>query len=229
MRKLASTLIVLLLGLTTVIVVGLLLLTLFLPTLLQRFGCTPYGIRCAIGQAHIRPRQNLTADLVLDHLVVFDPDGQGVALRVKRLAATLNLSSLIRTRQGMPIEVRIERPELLVRQLDDGRWNIPALAQEAQRRLQPAARPTTWQFPRVSIVDGAFQIGSYRATDVSVTLESKADPMLVEMQARVVAGRRSIRISGACGMCVMGRFWRRSRKTICKAWCGFNLIIRIAP
>ncbi|MBZ0169008.1 hypothetical protein MELA_00878 [Candidatus Methylomirabilis lanthanidiphila] len=197
MRKLASTLIVLLLGLTTVIVVGLLLLTLFLPTLLQRFGCTPYGIRCAIGQAHIRPRQNLTADLVLDHLVVFDPDGQGVALRVKRLAATLNLSSLIRTRQGMPIEVRIERPELLVRQLDDGRWNIPALAQEAQRRLQPAARPTTWQFPRVSIVDGAFQIGSYRATDVSVTLESKADPMLVEMQARVVAGRRSIRISGA--------------------------------
>src|SRR5574337_1563313 len=181
LRKLISTLIVLLAGLTTIIVVGLLLLPLFLPALLQRFGCMPYGIRCTIGQAHIRPHPNLTADLVIDHLFVFDPDGRGVALRVKRLAATLTMSRLILARQVMPTEVRIDGPELLVRQLGDGRWNIPTLTQEVQRRLQPAARPTPLQLPRVSIADGAIQIGSYRATDVSVTLGSTADPVLVEM------------------------------------------------
>lgn len=198
MRTLLSKLAVVLLGVTTLIVVGLLLLTLALPTLLQRFGCTPYGIRCAIGQAHIRPHPNLTTDLVIDHLIVFDPGGQDVALRVKRLAATLTFAGLIRARQVMPTQIRIDGPELLVRQLGDGRWNIPALAQEAQRRLPPAARPTPTplQFPRVSIADGAIRIGDYRATDIGVTLGSAADPMLVEMQARVAVGSRSIRISG---------------------------------
>ncbi|MGB4782782.1 hypothetical protein, partial [Candidatus Methylomirabilis sp.] len=136
MRKLKSTLIVLLLGLTTAVVVGVLLLTLILPTLLQRFACAPYGIRCAVGQASIRPRPNLTADLVIDHLTLFDPDGRGVALQVKRLAATLNIPALILTRQVMPTEVRIESPELLLRQLDDGRWNLVALAQEIRQHLR---------------------------------------------------------------------------------------------
>lgn len=198
MRKLVSTLIVLLLGLTTTIVVGLLLLTLFLPTLLQRFGCTPYGIRCAIGQTHIRPRSNLTAELVIDHLIVFDPDGQGVALRIKRLAAALPIPGLILKREVMPTEVRIDGPELLIRQLDDGRWNISTLVQEVQRHLQPATRPTPTplQFPRVSLANGTIRIGDYLATDIGATLGSTADPMLVEMQTRIVAGRRSIRISG---------------------------------
>lgn len=59
----------------------------------------------AVGQAGIRPHTNLTADLVSDHLTLFDPDGRGVALLVKRLAATLNISALILTRQVMPSEV----------------------------------------------------------------------------------------------------------------------------
>jgi len=197
LRKLKSTLIVLLLGLTTAAVVGALLLTLFLPTLLQRFACAPYGIRCAVGQVNIRPRPNLTADLVIDHLTLFDPDGRGVALQVKRLAATLNIPALILTRQVMPTEVRIESPELLLRQLDDGRWNLVALAQGVQQHLQPATRPTRLQLPRVALTAGALQIGGHRVTDVNVTLEPKPAPLLFEIKARAAVGGRSVQISGA--------------------------------
>ncbi|MDE2058868.1 MAG: hypothetical protein KGL31_01180 [candidate division NC10 bacterium] len=197
MRKLKSTLIVLLAGLTTAVVVASLLLTLFLPTLLQRLGCAPYGIRCAIGAASIHPRPNLTADLMIDHLTLFDPDGRSVALRVKRLAATLNIPSLILTRQVMPTDVRIDSPELLFRQLDDGRWNLLALAQEVQQHLQPATRPTTLLFPRTSITAGMIQIDSHQITDVNVTLEPKPDPLLLEMQAQATVGGRTVRISSA--------------------------------
>ncbi len=197
MRKLKSTLIVLLLGLTTAVVVGLLLITLFLPILLQRFACAPYGIRCTIGQANIRPSPNLTIDLVIGHLTLSDPDGRGVALRVKRLAATLNIPAVIRTRQVMPTDVRVESPELFFRQLDDGRWNLQVLAQEVQRHLRPAARPARLQFPRASLTNGTLQIRDHRVTDISVALEPKPAPVLLEMQAQAAVSGRSVRISGA--------------------------------
>jgi hypothetical protein len=197
LRKLKSTLVVLLLGLTITVVVGALLLTLFLPVLFQRFACAPYGIRCAVGQATIRAHLNLTADLVIDHLTLFNPDGRGTALRVKRLTATLNIPALILTRQVMPTEVRIENPELLLRQLDDGRWNLLALAQEVRQHLQPATPPTTLQFPRTALTADALAIGGHRVTDVNVTLEPKPAPVLFEMQARAAVDGRSVRVSGA--------------------------------
>jgi hypothetical protein len=205
LRTIKSTLIVLLLGLTTAVVVGLLLITLFLPTLLQRFACAPYGIRCTIGQANIRPHPDLTADLVIDHLILFDPDGRGMALRVKRLAATLSISGLILTRQVMPTDVRIESPELFFRQLDDGRWNLQALAQEVQRHLLPAARPTPLQFPRASVTNGILQIRDYRVTDINVALEPKPSPVLFEMQAQAAVSGRSVRVSGALQNTLEGR------------------------
>ncbi|MBI2883046.1 MAG: hypothetical protein HYY11_03940 [Candidatus Methylomirabilis oxyfera] len=197
MGKLRLALVALLLGLTSAGVAGTLLLMLFLPTLLQRFACAPYGIRCTIGQANIRPYPNLTADLVIDHVILFDPDGRGVALRVKRLAATLNIPGLILTHQVMPTAVRIESPELFFRQLDDGRWNFQALAQEVQRHLRPAARPTPIQFPRASITNGTLQIRDYRVTDINVALEPKPSPVLLEMQAQAAVSGRSVRVSGA--------------------------------
>ncbi|CBE67294.1 MAG: hypothetical protein F9K13_00035 [Candidatus Methylomirabilis oxygeniifera] len=197
MRKFKSTLIVLLLGLTTAVVVGLLVITLFLPLLLRRFACAPYGIRCTIGQANIRPRPNLTVDLVIDHLILSDPDGRGVALRVKRLAATLDIPGLILTRQVMPTDVQVGSPELFFRQLDDGRWNLQALAQEVQRHLRPAARPSRLQFPRASLTNGTLQIRDHRVTDIRVALEPKSFPMLLEMQAQAAVSGRSVRVSGA--------------------------------
>lgn len=197
MRKLKSTLIVLLLGLTTAIVVGLLLLTLFLPTLIQRYACAPYGIRCTIGQANIRLHPNITADIVINHLILFDPDGRSVALRVKHLAATLNIPGLIFTRQVMPTDVRIENPELLLRQLDDDQWNLLALVQEVQRHLQPATQPTPLQFPRVSVTGGTLQIRAHQVTDLNISLEPKRAPLLFEARAQAAVGGRSIRISGA--------------------------------
>lgn len=205
MRTLKSTLIVLLLGVTTAVVVGLLLITLFLPILLQRFACAPYGIRCTIGQANIRPHPNLTADLIVDHLILFDPDGRGAALRVKRLAATVNIPGLIFTRQVLPTDVRIESPELFFRQLDDGRWNLQALAQEVQRHLLPAARPAPLQFPRASVINGIFQIRDYRVTDINVALEPKPSPVLFEIQAQATVGERSVRVSGALQNMLEGR------------------------
>ena len=197
MKKLKSTLIVLLLGLTTAVVVGLLLIMLFLPILLQRFACAPYGIRCAVGQVNIRPRPNLTADLVIDHLTLFDPDGRGVALRVKRLAATLNIPALILTRQVMPTEVRINGPELLLRQFDDGRWNLVALAQEIRQHLRSTADVAPVSLPRISLTGGSLQTGDRQVTDLSLNLEPKPVPLLFEMQARAVVGGRSVQISGA--------------------------------
>ena len=223
MRRLQSTLIVLLLGLTTAAVVGALLFTLFLPTLLQRFACAPYGIRCAVGQVNIRPRPNLTADLVIDHLTLFDPDGRGVALRVKRLAITLNIPALILTRQAMPTEVRIDSPELLLKQLDDGRWNLVALAQEAQKHLQPATRPTGLQLPRIALTAGALQIGDHRIGDVNVTLEPKPAPLLFEMQARAVVGGRSVQISGALRNTLEGRILAQVQEVMLRGALRFRV------
>ena len=223
MRKLKSTLIVLLLGLTTVAVVGALLLTLFLPTLLQRFACAPYGIRCTVGQASIRPRPNLTVDLVIGHLTLFDPEGPGVALQVKRLAATLNIPALILTRQVMPTEVRIESPELLLKQQGDGQWNLVALAQEVQKHLQPATQPTGLQLPRVALTSGALQIGDHRIGDVDITLGPKPAPLLFEMQARAVVGGRSVQISGALRHTLEGQILAQVQEVMLRGALRFRV------
>lgn len=223
MTKRKSALIVLLLGLVTAVVVGALLITFFLPILIERFACAPYGIRCTIKQVTIRPRPDLTADLAIDYFTLFDPGSREAALRVKRLAATLNISALILTRQVMPTEVRIENPELLLRQLDDGRWNLVALAQEVQRHLQPAARPTTLQVPRVSLTGGAMQIGSRRITDMNVTLEPKPAPLLFEMQAQAAVGGRSVQLSGALKHTLEGQVRAQVREDRVRGAVRFHL------
>lgn len=195
MKALKSTLIVLLLGLTTVGVVGLLLLNLLLPTLLQKFACTPYGIRCAIGQAGIRPHSNMTADLVIGHLVLFDPDGRGVALRVKHLTVTLDIPGLLFAHQVMPTDIQINNPTLTLRQLDGNRWNLPAMVQEAQRHLQPAAQPKPWQFPRLSVAGGTLQFRAHQVTDVHISLDPKPAPLLFEVQARAAVGGQPVTVS----------------------------------
>jgi len=91
LRKARSILIVLLVGVTATVVGVSLLLTLLLPTLLHRFACQPYGIRCAVGQAKTRPHLNLTASLVIQNVTVFEHNGPEAFLRAKRLAVTIDL------------------------------------------------------------------------------------------------------------------------------------------
>jgi hypothetical protein len=160
---------------------------------------------------------------VIDHLTLFDPDGRGVALRVKRLTATLNIPALIRTRQVMPTEVRIDSPELLLRQLDDDRWNLVALAQEVQKHLQPTTRPTGLQLPRVALTAGALQIGDHRIGDVNVTLEPKSAPLLFEMQARAVVGGRSVQISGALRNTLEGQILAQVQEVMLRGALRFRV------
>jgi len=223
LRKLKSTLIVLLLGLTTAAVVGVLLLMLFLPTLLQRFACAPYGIRCAVGQVSLRPHPNLTADLVIDHLTLFDPDGRGVALRVKRLAATLNIRALILARQVMPTEIRIESPELLLKQLDDGRWNLVALAQEIRQHLRSTTDVAPASLPRISLTGGSLQTGDRQVTDLSLSLEPKPAPLLFELQARAVVGGRSIQISGVLSNTLEGQILAQVQEVMLRGALRFRV------
>jgi len=196
LRKVKSILIVLLLGLATIVAVVSILVTLFLPIVLQRFACAPYGIRCAVGQAKIHLHLNLTSELLIQHLTVFEEDGRNVILRAKRAAVTLDLPSLILTRRAMPAEVRIDSPELLVRKLEDGRWNVVALVQEVRQRLRPSTRVTPIQLPPIFLTGGAFQIGSRRVTDVNVGLEPKPAPLLLEIQARATIEGRPVRVTG---------------------------------
>lgn len=196
MRKVTSTLIFVLLGLTTAVVVVSLLLTLFLPTLLRRFACAPYGIRCAAGQAKIHLHLNLITDLVIHNLTVFEQDGRGVVLQAKRLAVTLDLPKLILTRRVMPTEVRIDSPELLLRQLDDGRWNLLALAQEVRKHWRPTTRVSPVQIPSISIHAGAVQIGARRVTDLNLSLEPKPAPQLFGVQVRAAVEGRPIQVTG---------------------------------
>ena len=126
MRKLQSTLVLLLLGLMATAIAVSLFLAPLLPTLLRRFACQPYGIRCAVGQAKIRPHLNLTASLVIQNATVFEHNGPEALLRARRLAVSIDPLGLIRGRGVMPTEVQIDNPELLLRRLDDGRWNAMA-------------------------------------------------------------------------------------------------------
>jgi len=196
LRKVKSTLIFVLLGLTTAVVVVSLLVTLFLPTLLRRFACAPYGIRCAAGQAKIHLHLNLITNLVIHNLTVFEQDGRGVVLQAKRLAVTLDLPRLILTRRMMPTEVRIDRPKLLLRQLDDGRWNLLALVQEVRKHWRPTTRVSPVQFPSISINAGAVQIGARRVTDLNLSLEPKPAPQLFGVQVRAAVEGRPIQVTG---------------------------------
>ncbi len=196
LRKVRSTLIVLLLGLTTAVAVVSVLLTLFLPTVLQRFACTPYGIRCAVGQAKVHPHLNLTFDLAIQYLTVFEQDGRGVVLRAKRAAVTLDLPSLISTRRAMPTEVNIDSPELLVRKLEDGRWNVVALVQEVRQHLRPRKRVTPVQLPPIFLTGGLFQLAGRRVTDVNLSLEPKPAPLLFEVKARATVEGQPVQVTG---------------------------------
>lgn len=196
MSKVKSVLMIALLGVTTGVVVIFLLVTLLLPALFPRVACAPYGIRCAVGQANIRPHLNLTADLEIHHLTLFDPDGRGVALQVKRLAATLNIPTLILAWEAMPTEVRLDSPEAVLRQLEDGRWNLLVLAHAIRRHLRPTTRPAQFPLPRTTLTAGTLQVGSRRVTDVYVSLEPKPAPQLFEIQARAAVGGRSVQASG---------------------------------
>lgn len=214
MRTFRSTLIGLLLGLTAFAVVGATLLSLFLPTLIQRFGCAPYGIRCTVGRVSIRPHHNLTADLAIDHVTLDDPDGRGTAFRVKRLIATLNISALLRTHHALLTGIWIESPELLIRQQGDGRWNLAVLAQQVQQHLKPATQPTTLHIPRITVTGGAIHINDHRVTDAHITLEPKPTPFLFEMQARAAVDGRSVRISGNVKQTLDGQMLAEIQETM---------------
>ena len=191
MRSLKSTLVFLLLGLTVTIVTVSLLLTLVLPTLLRHFACKPYGIRCAVGQAKIRPHLNLTASLVIQNATIFEHNGPEALLLAKRLAVTIDLMGLIRGRGVMPTEIRTDRPELLLRRLDDGRWNAMVLAEVVRQHVRPTPRVTPIQFPRIVLTAGELRFGARRVTQINLDLEPKPAPLLYEVRALAgVEGQR---------------------------------------
>ena len=184
MRSLKSTLVFLLLGLTVTIVTVSLLLTLLLPTLLRHFACKPYGIRCAVGQAKIRPHLNLTTSLVIHNATVFELNGPEALLRAKRLAVTVDLRRLILTRVVMPTEIRIDSPELLLRKLDDGRWNVMVLAEAVRQHLRPTSRVVPFQLPRTIVSAAELRVGANQVTINELNLEPKPSPLLFEAHAR---------------------------------------------
>jgi len=183
LRKARSILIVLLVGVTATVVGVSLLLTLFLPTLLHRFACEPYGIRCAVGQAKIRPHLNLTTSLVIQNVTVFEHNGSEVLLRARRLAVTIDLLGLIRGRGVMPTEVQTDSPELLLRRLDDGRWNAMVLAEVVRQHMRPTPRVTPIQLPRIVLTAGDLRFGARRVTNLTLDLEPKPAPLLFEVRA----------------------------------------------
>ena len=214
MKKVKSILIVLLIGLTTAVAVVSLLLTLFLPTLLRRLGCAPYGVRCAVGQAKLQLHLNLTSYLVIQDLTVFEQDGPGVVLHAKRLAVALHLPTMIRTPRAMVTELRIDNPELLLRRLEDGRWNLLALAQEVRQHLRPTTRVTPVQLPRISLNAGAFHIGARRLTDVSLTLEPKPAPSLFEVQVQAAVEGKPMQVTGVVDESLKGELQAQAKEIL---------------
>lgn len=184
MRKVSSTLIVVLLGVTAAVVAVSLAVTLLLPTLLQRFACAPYGMRCNVGQAKLRPRLNLTSGLVIQNITVFEHSGPQALLRARSLAVTIDLLSLIRARGVMPAEIRIDSPELSLRQLDDGRWNVMALAETVRQRLRPTTRVIPLQLPRILVTAGVLRLGATQVTGLNLSLEPRPSPLLFEAHMR---------------------------------------------
>jgi hypothetical protein len=191
-----STLIFLLLGLTATVVAVSLVLMLLLPTLIRRFACEPYGIRCTAGRATIHPHLNLTFDFAVHNLAVFEENERDVVLRTKRLAATLDLRALFRAGQLIPTEIRIERPELLLKQLDDGRWNALALVETVRGRLQPTRRVSPIQLPRIALGGGEIRFGMRRVTDLELELDPKPAPLLLAIQALATIEGRTITARG---------------------------------
>ncbi len=192
MRKARSTLIVLLLGLMATVVIVSLLVTLLLPTLIRRFTCAPYGVRCSVGQAKLHPHLNLTSDLVVQNITIFEHSGAEALLRARRVAVTIDLLGLIRARGVMPTEVRIDSPELSLRKLHDGRWNVMALAETVRQRLRPTTRVTPLQLPRVLLTAAVLRLGANQVKGLAVTLEPGPSPMLFEAHVRAANNGKAL-------------------------------------
>ena len=104
--------------------------------------------------------------------------------------------SLFRGRGVMPTEVRIDSPELLLRTLDDGRWNIMALAEAVRQRLRPTTRAIPLQLPRILFTSGEFRVGDHRVTGLELNLEPRSAPLLFEVQMRASVGGRTLEANG---------------------------------
>ncbi|MGH7411235.1 MAG: hypothetical protein ACREJ6_09315 [Candidatus Methylomirabilis sp.] len=170
-----------------VVVSASLLLTLLLPSILRRFACEPLGIRCAAGQAKLRPRLNLTSDLVVQNITILEQSGPEALLRARRFAVTIDLLGLIRARGVMPTEVRLDRPELSLRRLDDGRWNVMALAETVRQRLRPTTGAIPFQLPRILVTSGEVRVGANQVKGLDVSLEPRSSPLLFEAHVRAAA------------------------------------------
>jgi hypothetical protein len=206
LRKIASTLIVILVGLTASIVAASLILTLLLPSLLRQFACKPYGLRCAIGQGKIHPRLNLTADLVLRNVTILESDGSAEILRAKRLTVSLDLPTFIRAGGGIPAEVRFDSPELRLRALPDGRWNVMALAETVRQHLRPTARITPMQLPRIVLTKGEIGFGARRVSALDITLHPKQAPLLLGIQVKGAVEGRAFMANGVISESLEGEF-----------------------
>jgi len=206
LRKIASILIVIVVGLTASVVAASLILTLLLPSLLRQFACKPYGLRCAIGQGKIHPRLNLTADLVLRNVTILESDGSAEILRAKRVAVSVDLPAFIRTGGGMPTEVTLDTPELQLRALPDGRWNIMALIDTVRQHLRPTARATPLQLPRIVVTAGEISFGACRVSALDMTLEPKAAPLLLGIQVKGAVEGRAFTASGVISESLDGEF-----------------------
>jgi hypothetical protein len=120
---------------------------------------------------------------VIQNVTVFEHNGSEVLLRARRLAVTIDLLGLIRGRGVMPTEIRTDSPELLLRRLDDGRWNAMVLAEAVRQHVRPTPRVTPIQLPRIVLTAGELRFGARRVTNLTVELEPKPGPLLFEVRA----------------------------------------------
>ncbi len=214
MRKVSSILMLLILGLIGAGATASLISTLLLPPLLRQFACNAHGLRCTVGRAKVQPRLNLSADLVVQNLTVLESDGPEVILQARRVAVTVDLPALVRTGGATPTQLRLDRPDLRLRTLPDGRWNIVALADTVRRHVRPTARVTPLLLPRVRVTSGEVRVGASRVSALDVNLEPKASPLLFEVQAKATVGGQTLQMQGVVGESLEGEFRAEGRDVI---------------
>jgi len=167
-----------------------------LPALLPRLVCEPYGAHCTIGRAWLQPRLTRSPRLIIHDLAILEPNRRDVLLRVKRLAVGIDLLALIRGRGATLADVQLDAPDLRLRRLDDGRWNLTALAATIREHLRPTARAATRPLPRVVLTGATIRGTGIDISRLALTVEPKPPPRLLEFGAHGQIGAASLAVEG---------------------------------
>ena len=84
----------------------------------------------------------------------------------------------------MPTEMRIDSPELLLRRLDDGRWNAMVLAEAVRQHLRSTPVSPRFSFHGSYVSAAELRSASNQVKINELNLEPKPSPLLFEAHAR---------------------------------------------